>query len=115
MDGIHSAKLSDDRKAAIKFCFKHLIQEGYVEKSKLIHPDNFQWDDEVCGDADGFITTGIKGRIVWLVYALSCLPSGMYIAWRKLKKRVHSVFPVTSPDRLYYVVILRLPTSGESH
>ena len=73
MDGIHSAKLSDDMKAAIKFGSKHLIGEGYVEKVKLLHPDNFQWDGEVCGDADGVITTGIKGRIDWPVHAKSPL------------------------------------------
>ena len=69
MDGIHSAKLSDDRKATIKFGFKHLIREGYVEKAKFLHPGNFQWDNEVCGDADGIIMTGIEGRIDRLVHA----------------------------------------------
>ena len=69
MDEIHCTQLSDDRNAAIKFGSNHVIRESYVEKAKLLHPDNFQWDYEVCGDADGVITMGTNGRVDRLIHA----------------------------------------------
>ena len=69
MEGIrNSSRLTDERKADLSYGFKHVVREGMVAKAKLLHPDNFLWDDEAYHGAHGALTTGVKSRVDWLVY-----------------------------------------------
>ena len=67
METISQSRLSDERMADVKFGFKHTIREALVGKANLMRPDNFKWDDEAYGDADGVLTTGVDARVDWLV------------------------------------------------
>ena len=61
--------LSSERKETLMFGFKQVVREGLHNKYRLLSPDQFDWDNERFGNAEGVISSGVgtSTRTDWLV------------------------------------------------
>ena len=56
---LRSNYITRPRKDMLITWFKHVVRESFYTKGQILRPDKFLWDNNLLGNVDGVITSGV--------------------------------------------------------